>query len=155
MTASYGLTCDQQLKVEPLLHDEESVSRPLLRFASFSPEQQQAAMTTIKLAARREIRSLLVPEQQSLLDQEMNLAKAGAGRGRRGSAAGDPTSKPAGLDDEEALSRAVARYAALTPAEKRALLIAIKQAARADSARELSEEQRRKLDSELAELRKN
>ena len=35
MTAAMKLTCDQQLKIEPLLHDEESVTKPLLRFASF------------------------------------------------------------------------------------------------------------------------
>jgi hypothetical protein len=35
------------------------------------------------------------------------------------------------------------------------MLIEIKQAARGDSARQLSEEQRQKLDTEIAELRKN
>src|SRR5215813_9302345 len=59
MTAVLGLTCEQQLKIEPLLHNEESVSKPLLRFPSFSRDERQAVMLKIKLAARRQIRPLL------------------------------------------------------------------------------------------------
>src|SRR5258708_25463536 len=63
-TAEFELTCGQQLQVEPLLHAEEAVSKPLLAFVAFTPDAQQAMMVKIKLAARRQIRGLLTPEQQ-------------------------------------------------------------------------------------------
>src|ERR1700693_3972591 len=64
LTAQLTLTCEQELKIEPLLHDEESVTKPLLKFTSFSREDQQGVMLTIKLAARRQIRGFLTAEQQ-------------------------------------------------------------------------------------------
>src|SRR5260370_25265598 len=69
--ADFGLTCEQQLKVEPLLHAEESVSKPLLAFAAFTSEEQQAVMLKIKLAARRQVRALLTPDQQNKMDAEI------------------------------------------------------------------------------------
>src|SRR5258708_32793467 len=61
MTAGMNLTCEQQLRIEPLLHDEESVSKPLLRFSSFSAEERSEVMNKGKSAARREIRHELQP----------------------------------------------------------------------------------------------
>src|SRR5437762_9496821 len=76
-TAEFGLTCEQQLKVEPLLHAEESVSKPLLAFAAFTPEEQQAVMLKIKLAARRQVRGLLTPDQQRKMDAEIETTAKG------------------------------------------------------------------------------
>jgi hypothetical protein len=153
MTSDFGLTCEQELKIEPLLHDEESVSKPLLRFTSFSPDQYQAAMVKIKLAARRQIRTLLTPPQQKLMDQDMeSVAKTGAKGGKGGAKTDGVSAKADGLEDEQTLSTAVMAYAALTPDEKKAMLLEIKRAARADSHLRLSAEQEKKLDSEIAEL---
>jgi hypothetical protein len=155
MTAGFGLTCAQQLQIEPLLHDEESVTKPLLRFTSFSLEQRQAVMLKVKLAARRQIRSLLAPHQQQLLDQDMEDVAKGADRGGRGGARKPEVPvKTETLEDEEVLSRAVTSYAALTAVEKRSMLLEIKRAARADGDRRLAPDQQRKLDSEIAELAK-
>jgi hypothetical protein len=152
MTAQFGLTCEQQLKIEPMLHDEESVTKPLLKFSSLSPEEKQGVMLTIKLAARRLIRTELTAEQQKGMDAEVdNVSKSGGGK-KGGSKKVEPPS--AGLEDEESLSRAIVKYAALTAEEKKAMLLKVKQAARADGSLQLSPEQQKKLDSEIAELRK-
>src|SRR5947209_6394821 len=37
MTEAFDLTCAQEEKIEPLLHDEESVSKPLLAYEAFTP----------------------------------------------------------------------------------------------------------------------
>jgi hypothetical protein len=153
MTSDFGLTCEQELKIEPLLHDEESVSKPLLRFTSFSPDQYRAAMVKIKLAARRQIRTLLTPPQQKLMDQDMeSVAKTGAKGGKGGAKTDGLSAKADGLEDEQTLSKAVMAYAALNPDEKKAMLLEIKRAARADSHLRLTAEQEKKLDSEIAEL---
>ncbi len=154
MAAGFGLTCEQQLKIEPLLHDEESVTRPLRRFTSFSPEQRQAVMLKIKLAARRQIRPLLTPDQQARLDEDMENVGKAPGRGGRGGGRNDLGAEAEALEDEEALSRAVTSYAALTADEKRSMLIEIKRAARADDGRHLSPDQQKKLDLEIAALSK-
>ena len=64
MSEAFVLTCPQEQKLEPLLHDEESVSKPLLGFAAFTPEEKKDVMTQVKVAARKQIRPLLTPEQQ-------------------------------------------------------------------------------------------
>src|SRR5690349_3824163 len=114
-TAQFNLTCAQQLKIEPLLHAEESVSKPLLAFSAFSPEQRNDVMLKIKVAARRQIRGELTPEQQKLMDGEIDsVAKAPKG-GKKDSAKKAPA-KVDPFQNEEALSQAIANYAALTPA---------------------------------------
>lgn len=40
MTEAFVLNCAQEQKLEPLLHDEESVSKPLLRFAAFTQRKR-------------------------------------------------------------------------------------------------------------------
>ena len=137
-----------------LLHDEESVTKPLLRFTSFSSDQKQAVMVTIKLAARRQIRSLLTPEQQKLMDVDMqNVAKTAKKGSQPAAKSGDNSAAKAdALDEEEALSRAVTNYAALTAAEKKAMLLDVKRAGRADANQRLTLDQQKKLDSEIAEL---
>jgi hypothetical protein len=153
-TADFGLTCEQQLKVEPLLHDEESVSKPLLAFAAFTPDEQQAVMLKIKLAARRQVRALLTPEQQKKMDGEIeNTAKGGSKGGKKGAKKEAPKVDP--FENEEALSKAVMNYAALHADEKTALVLQIKQAARRDHALDLTSEQEKKIDADIQQLRRN
>jgi hypothetical protein len=153
LTAQLNLTCDQQLKIEPLLHDEESVTKPLLKFTSFSPEEQQGIMTTIKLAARRQVRTLLTAEQQKGMDAEVEgVAGSKSGGKKKGDAKKVETTP--GLEVEESLSQAIVAYAALTPGEKNAMLLKVKQAARNDSALELTPQQQKQLDSEVQALKK-
>jgi hypothetical protein len=153
MTAEFGLTCEQELKIEPLLHDEESVTKPLLKFSSLSPEERGEIMLTIKLAARRQVRTVLTPEQQKGMDKEVeSVSKGGGGGGKKGAA--NKAEAVPGLDVEETLSKAIVNYAALTPEEKKAMLLKVKQAARNDSALQLTAGQQKKLDTEIQELKK-
>jgi hypothetical protein len=153
-TADFGLTCEQQLKVEPLLHDEESVSKPLLAFAAFTPEEQQAVMLKIKLAARRQVRTLLTADQQKKMDGEIeNTAQGGSKGGKKGPKKEAPKVDP--FENEEALSKAVMNYAALMPEEKTALVLQVKQAARRDHTLELTPDQQKKIDDDIQQLRRN
>jgi hypothetical protein len=126
MTKSFGLTMDQELEIEPLLHDEESVSKPILGFAAFTPAEKKEALLTIKLAARRQIRPLLTAEQQPKLDEETasltNSASANT-------PAGGSKKKKAAAVDEDTLTKAIMAYAALTDAEKQAMIAKVKEAA--------------------------
>ena len=154
MAAAFGLTCEQQLKIEPLLHDEESVTKPLLRCTSLSADERQEIMLKVKLVARRQIRTQLTPDQQKLMDQEIEqVAKSGKKPGKGGAARKDDATAK-GLEDEEALSRAVMKYAALLPDEKTAIVLQVKRAARADSSLELTPDQQKTLDGEIQELSK-
>ena len=152
LTAQLSLTCAQQLRIEPLLHSEESVTKPLLKFTSLTPEEQQSIMTTIKLAARRQVRSVLTPEQQKGMDEEVDSVRKTAGSKKK-SAKQAPSVVP-GLEGEETLSQAIGAYTALTPEEKSTMLLTVKAAARRDAALQLTPEQQAKLDREIAELKK-
>ena len=150
MTAQFGLSCEQELKIEPLLHDEESVTKPLLKFTSFTPEEQQAVMLTIKLAARRQIRAYLTPEQQKGMDSEVeSVSKGGKKKGEAKKVEVAP-----GLGNEEELSAAIVKYAALNAEEKKAMLLKVKTAARNDSGLQLSTMQQSQLDAEIHDLKK-
>ena len=149
-TEQFGLTCEQQLKIEPLLHAEESVSKPLLAFAAFSPEEQRAVMTKIKLAARRQIKSMLTPDQQKEMDKEIESVAASATKGGK---KGAPKKEPPKVDpfeSEEGLSQAILNYAALTPEEKTALVLQVKRAARTG----LTPDQQKKIDADITKLMK-
>jgi hypothetical protein len=153
LTAQLNLTCEQQLKIEPMLHDEESVTKPLLKFTSLSPEEEQGIMTTIKLAARRQTRAVLTPEQQKGMDAEVESVAGGKSGGKKKGDAKKVEATP-GLEVEEALSQAIVAYAALTPAEKNAMLLKVKLAARNDGALQLTPQQQKQLDSEIQALKK-
>src|SRR5262249_41378784 len=122
--------CEQELKIEPLLHNEESVSKPLLRFEAFSPEEKKAVMQ-IKLDARRQIRTLLTPDQQKIDGEIESLAsgKSGGG-GQKKSKDSDAKALADPFDNEEALSQAILNYSAFTPDEQKAMALAVKTAAR-------------------------
>ncbi len=149
LTAQLSLSCEQQLKIEVMLHSEESVTKPLLKFGSLSPKEKQDIMQTIKLAARRQVRTELTAEQQKGMDQEVESVKSGGGKGGGGKKVEPDTS--AGLDLEETLSKAIVNYAALTPEEKKSMLLKVKRAARADAALQLTPDQQKKLDKEIVE----
>jgi hypothetical protein len=151
MTAQFGLTCEQELKIEPLLHDEESVTKPLLKFTSFTREQQQEVMLTIKLAARRQVRQFLTAEQQKGMDSEVESVSKGGGGKKKDAKAVEVVP---GLAVEEELSAAIVKYAALNADEKKAMLLKVKTAARKDGALQLTADQQAKLDSEIRNLEK-
>ncbi len=120
MTDAFGLTCKQEDIIEPLLHDEESVTKPLLAFTAFTPDERQAVMLEIKLAARVQIRPYLTPEQQTKSDAEAAAtANASAGGGKGGKAAPKAAE---GFAAEEALSDAISAHSAFTPAQKKELM---------------------------------
>ena len=151
MTDQFGLTCEQELKIEPLLHDEESVTKPLLKFSSFTREEQQAVMLTIKLAARRQVGAYLTPEQQKGMDAEVESVSKG---GNKKKADAKKAAALPGLDTEEELSAAIVKYAALTAEEKKAMLLKVKTAARKDDTLQLTPAQQAKLDAEIRDLGK-
>ena len=155
MTAGMNLTCEQQLRIEPLLHDEESVSKPLLRFSSFSADERAEFMNKVKIAARRQIRAELKPEQQKWMDDDIeNVSKSGkkGGGGKKGVDKKEPAPGADPLADEEALSKAVTAYAALSPDEKKSMVLQVKRAARNDSALPLTAEQQKTLDAQIAAI---
>ena len=126
MTKSFGLTMDQELEIEPLLHDEESVSKPILGFASFTPGEKKEMLLMIKLAARRQIRPLLTAEQQPKLDEETaGLTNSASSKAPAGGSKG----KKAAASTEETLTKAILAYVALTDAEKQTMVAKVKEAA--------------------------
>src|SRR5579859_1578949 len=159
MAAAFGLTCEQEVKIEPLLHSEESVSKPLLRFAAFSPEEKQAMMLKIKVAARRQIRPLLTPDQQKKMDAEIEAVSRGSsdalsgekkGGGKKGGKKVETSADP--FDAEESLSQAISNYSALSSEEQKAMTLQVKQAARRDTAPPLTPEQQKKIDADIQQL---
>jgi hypothetical protein len=149
MTAAFGLTCEQQLKVEPLLHDEESVSKPLLSFTAFSPEEKKAMMLTIKVAARKQIKPLLTADQQKKMDDEIESVAKGGGRSGGGK---NPAKVVDSFESEEALCDALARYSALTDQQKNEMILQVKKAARREGSPELTAEQQKKIDADIRKL---
>jgi hypothetical protein len=150
MTDAFGLTCKQEDIIEPLLHDEESVTKPLLAFQAFTPEERQSVMLKIKLAARVQIRPYLTPEQQVKSDAEAAAtANASAGGGKGGKAAPKAAE---GFAAEEALSDAITAYSAFTPEQKKELLLEVKKAARRPDAPSLTAEQAAKIDADIKKL---
>jgi hypothetical protein len=147
MTKNFGLTMDQELEIEPLLHDEESVSKPILGFAAFTPEEQKAMLLTVKVAARRQIRPLLTAEQQTKLDEETaGLSKKSGKGGKKSSTDKSATAtnaapaqataqaapakpKKVTVSTEESLTKAILEYSALTAEEKQTMIAKVKEAA--------------------------
>ena len=77
-TAQFGLSLEQQLWIEPQLHAEESLTKPVLGYKALTAEEQKQILLIIKLAARRQIRTLLTPEQQVKMDAEIDSTKSGS-----------------------------------------------------------------------------
>jgi hypothetical protein len=85
-TKQFGLSMEQELWIEPQLHAEESLTKPVLGYRALSADERKQILLIIKLAARRQIRTLLTPAQQKLMDaeidstQETGGSKSGAGK---------------------------------------------------------------------------
>jgi len=151
MTATFELTCEQELKIERLLHNEESVSEPLLQFAAFSPEEKKSVMLKIKVAARRQIRPLLTPEQQKKMDLDIEaVLKSSSDPLKNAYKKVEADVDP--YESEESLSQGIAGYAALSIEEKRELMLHVKQAARRTNAPQLTAEQQKKIDADIRQL---
>jgi hypothetical protein len=155
MTAAFVLTCEQELKLEPLLHDEESVSKPLINFAAFTPEEKKDVMLEVKLAARKQILPLLAPDQQAKMNQEINtVSKGGDGLQKGGGAKGGNAKKkaePKAIDPfeaQDALCQAIAKYAALTAEQKRDLILKVKKASLRPDAPAMTAEQAKQVAAE-------
>ena len=156
MTAAFMLTCEQELKIEPLLHDEESVSKPLLRFAAFTADEKKEVMLQVKVAARRQIRPLLTPEQQTKMDSEIDAVSKGGGmQGGNGGGKSGAKKTEAPADPfvaEESLSEAISKYSALTDAEKKSLILRVKKASLRPDAPALTPEQTKTISSEIEKM---
>jgi hypothetical protein len=157
MSAAFELACDQELKLEPLLHDEESVSKPLLRFQAFTPEEKKAVMLQVKLAARRQIRPLLAPAQQAKMDQEIETVSKGgeglqSGNGKQGGKAKKAEEPIDPFLAEESLSDAVSKYAAFSDDEKKALILKVKTASLRPDAPAMTPEQAKTIDASIKRM---
>ncbi len=159
MTDAFGLTCEQELKLEPLLHDEESVSKPLIRFVPFSPEEKKAVMQEVKVAARRQILPLLTPDQQKKMDAEIQtVSEGGEGlqKGNGGGSKGGKAKKTEPTIDpflaEESLSQAISNYSALSDSQKKDLILKVKKASLRPDAPPLSPEQAKKISSDIQQM---
>jgi Spy/CpxP family protein refolding chaperone len=161
MSAAFELTCEQEQKLEPLLHDEESVSKPLLRFQGFTPEEKKAVMQQMKVAARKQIRPLLTPPQQAKMDEEIDtVAKGGEGlqkgNGKQGGSKGGPEKKAEDTVDpfvaEQSLSDAISKYAAFSADEKKALILKVKTASRRPDAPAMTSEQAKTVDASIKQM---
>lgn len=154
MTVAFNLTCDQILKIEPLLHDEESVSKPLLAFQAFTPDEKKAVMQEVKLAARKQILPLLTPDQQAKMNQEIDtVSKGGDGLQAGNSGGGDRKNAAAPAIDpfeaEQALSDAIAKYAAFSDDERKALILKVKRASLRPDAPAMTADQTRQVEAEV------
>jgi Spy/CpxP family protein refolding chaperone len=153
MAAAFSLTCDQILKIEPLLHDEESVSKPLIAFGAFSADEKKAVMQEMKLAARKQILPLLTPDQQAKMNQEIDTVSKGGeglqagngGGGKKNAAA--PTVDP--FQAEQSLADAISKYAAFTDDQKRDLILKVRQASLRPDAPQMTPDQVKQVQAEL------
>ena len=158
MTEAFSLTCPQELKLEPLLHDEESVSKPLINFGAFTPEEKKDVMLQVKVAARKQIRPLLTPEQQKKMDQEIEtVSKGGEGLHKGGGKknGGKKKADAVAVDPfqaEQTLSQAIANYAAFSDTEKKSLILRVKKAARRPDAPALTPDQSKQIDEEIQQM---
>lgn len=76
-TEAWGLSPEQRLWIEPQLHAEESVTKPILKYKALTRDERKQILDIIKVAARNQIRILLTPRQQKLLDAEMKSDQEG------------------------------------------------------------------------------
>lgn len=74
-TRAFGLTEEQRLWIEPQLHAEEALTKPVLGYKALSDDDRQQILLIIKIAARKQIRILLTPSQQKLMDADIAQTK--------------------------------------------------------------------------------
>ena len=151
LTMQLHLSCQQEVRILPLMHDEEAVAKPVLAYAAFSPEERQAMVQQLELAARMKVPPFLLPEQQT-----KNDAEAANEAGKAPKKVGKKKTQQVSADafaSEEALSGALDTYSALTVAQKKDMILQVKQAARRDGSPALTPEQAAKIDADIAYLR--
>jgi hypothetical protein len=151
LTMQLRLSCQQEVRILPLMHDEEAVARPLVVYGAFTPEERQAMVQQLELAARTKVRPFLLPEQQTKNDAEA-ASEAGKAPKKIGKKK-VPQVSADGFASEEALSGALDTYSALTVSQKKDMILQVKQAARRDGSPALTPEQAAKIDAEIAYLR--
>jgi hypothetical protein len=151
LTMQLHLSCQQEVRILPLMHDEEAVAKPLLAYGAFTPEERQAMAQQLELAARMKVRPFLLPEQQTKNDAEAanEAGKAPKKIGKKKV----PQISPDAFASEEALSGALDTYSALTVSQKKNMILQVKQAARRDGSPALTPEQAAKIDADIALLR--
>lgn len=157
MTVAFNLTCPQELKIEPLLHEEESVSKPLEAFPAFTTDEKKAAMQELKVAARKRILQELAPEQQAKMNQEIDtvskggegLQKGNRGGGRKPNADSAPVEP---FQAEEALSQAIQKYSAFSDDEKKDLVLKVKHASLRSDAPAMTPDQRAQVEASLKQM---
>ena len=64
LTRELGLTCPQEIRILPLMHDEEAVTKPLLAYAAFTPEERQGMLLQVELAARAKVGPFCCPSSR-------------------------------------------------------------------------------------------
>jgi hypothetical protein len=152
LTRELHLSCQQEVRILALMHDEEAVSKPLLAYAALSPEERQGILLKVELAARAQVRPFLLPEQQRKSDAEAASSPGKAlkkiGRKKAPTVSGD------GFASEEELSSALDLYSALTVVQKKEMILQVKRASRRDGAPALTSEQAAKIDADIAFLQK-
>ena len=156
MTGDLRLTCDQQAKLAPLLHQEESLFRSLRAFAAFTPEQKQAMLLKVDVAVHTQVRPMLDPGQQkktarkleSLMAEEQDPKKIEkhAARLKSSEVPADPYAS------EEQLSSDIAAFRMLTVNDRKAMILQVKQAARREGVAPLGSEQAAKIDADIRKL---
>lgn len=155
MSAAFVLSCDQEKKLEPLLHDEESVSKPLLSFQAFTPDEKKEVMLEVKVAARKQILPLLNPEQQTKMDAEIDATSKGGGMGgHNGKAGGKKKVEPA-VDPflaEQNLCEAISKYSALSDEQKNSLILRVKKASLRPEAPPLTPDQAKTVRAEIEKM---
>ena len=89
------------------------------------------------------------------MDEEIDSVAKGGGRagGRKKSKGPDVKIDP--FDNEEQLSQAINNYSALTPDEKKEMVLQVKTAARKNDGSQLTAEQVSKLDADIRQLSAN
>jgi hypothetical protein len=154
MAAAFSLTCEQILKIEPLLHEEESVSKPLEAFGAFSPDEKKAVMQELKVDARKRILLELTPDQQTKMNDEIDTVSKGGEGLQKGNSGGGQKKKvdtPAvdPFQAEEALSHAIANYSAFSDAEKKDLILKVRQASLRADAPAMTPDQAKQVNDEI------
>jgi Spy/CpxP family protein refolding chaperone len=159
MTAAFDLTCPQELKIEPLLHEEESVSKPLEAFPAFAPDEKKVVMQELKVAARKRILQELTPEQQAKMDREIDTVSKGGEGLQKGNGSGGGGHKrnaeAAPVDPfqaEETLSQAIQKYSAFSDVEKKDLIVKVKQASLRSDAPQMTPEQKTRVGADLKQM---
>jgi hypothetical protein len=132
------------------MHDEEAVARPLLIYAAFTPDERQAMLLKVELAARAQVRPFLLPEQQKKSDAE--TARLAGKAPRKAGKKKDTQVSADAFESEEALSGELDLYSALTTAQKKEMILEVKQAARRNGAPTLTPEQEAKIEGDIAFL---